>query len=130
MGTIVIPPYLKGTHRNSAMKFFFLYYTQCNKTRTQCVHHVPGATSQRSLHPPTSVNHGPSKSPVSCKRTMLATRQGEAWAKTVFGGVFQAVCRMHRASLLAVQRERHSHTGAWILLGGEQERAVTAELLS
>lgn len=40
----------------------FPSYTQCNKTGTQCAYHVPEATSQRSLHPPTSVNPGPSKS--------------------------------------------------------------------
>lgn len=36
--------------------------TQCNKTGTQCAYHVPEATSQRSLHPLTSANPGPSKS--------------------------------------------------------------------
>lgn len=59
MGSTVTLP---SPERNSKMKFFFLYYTQCNKTRTRCVHRVPEATSQGSLHPPTNVNPGPSKS--------------------------------------------------------------------
>lgn len=54
-------PRLERTHRNSVVMFFFLCYTQCNKTRTQSVCHVPEDTSQRLLHPLMSVNPGPSK---------------------------------------------------------------------
>ena len=62
--------------------FFFLYYTQCNKTRTRCVHHVPEATSRRSLHPPTSVNPGPSKSLYFAKG--LCHKAGRSLGESIF----------------------------------------------
>lgn len=80
----------------------FPSYTQCNKTETQCAYHVPEATSQRSFHPPTSVNPGPSKSlgvvngPHQAEGREKLGQKHWGVARSI-SGLFQAACRAHRA---------------------------------